>query len=104
MTYCRWVRPIGVLAFLLQAPAVAQTDGAVNTGPVAPFNVTALDGSTVTISATDVRTTVVCFLGSECPLARLYAPRLAELAAQFAPHGVRFVGIDSNCQDSTEDL
>ena len=104
MTYCRWVRPIGVLAFLLQAPAMAQSD-AVDIGPIAPFNLTALDGSTVTISAKeDGGITVVCFLGTECPLARLYAPRLAELAAQFAPHGVRFVGIDSNCQDSAEDV
>jgi thiol-disulfide isomerase/thioredoxin len=104
MTYCRWFGPIGVLVFLLQAPAMAQPD-AVSIGPVGPFHLTALDGSTLTISAKeDGGITVVCFLGTECPLARLYAPRLAKLAAQYAPHGVRFVGIDSNCQDSAEDL
>lgn len=45
------------------------------------------------------RLTVVVFLGVECPLAKLYAPRLAEMATQFAGDGVSFVGIDSNRQD-----
>ncbi len=43
---------------------------------------------------------VVAFLGVECPLAKLYGPRLAELAAQYGPQGVAFLGIDSNRQDS----
>ena len=48
----------------------------------------------------DKRAVVVVFLGTECPLAKLYAPRLAELATEFEPKGVAFVGIDSNQQDS----
>lgn len=48
--------------------------------------------------------TVICFLGTECPLARLYAPRLAELAAEFEPQGVRFIGIDSNRHDSLDEV
>src|SRR5216684_4436872 len=36
---------------------------------------------------------VVVFLNIECPLAKLYGPRLAELANTFAHHGVGFVGI-----------
>jgi hypothetical protein len=34
----------------------------------------------------------------------LYAPRLAELATDFASQGVRFIGVDSNRQDSAEEL
>ena len=41
----------------------------------------------------DSRLLVVIFLGSDCPLARLYAGRLNELAKEFRPHGVAFVGI-----------
>jgi peroxiredoxin len=105
MNECRWVKPVVVLAFMLQTHAMAQFDAVVESRPIAPFNLTALDGSIVTISAEKERgITVVCFLGTECPLARLYAPRLAEMARQFAPRGVRFFGIDSNCQDSAEDL
>jgi peroxiredoxin len=105
MTYCRIVLPICVLVCLLRPQALAQSDADVSFDTVAQFNLTALDDSTVTISAKeDGGFTVICFLGTECPMARLYAPRLAELARQFAPHGVRFIGIDSNRQDSAEDL
>ena len=48
----------------------------------------------------DKRAVVVVFLGTECPLAKLYGPRLAELAAEYEPKGVAFVGIDANQQDS----
>jgi hypothetical protein len=48
--------------------------------------------------------TVVCFLGAECPLARLYGPRLNAMAGEFAERGVRFIGINSNRQDSLDDV
>ncbi len=47
---------------------------------------------------------VVTFLGAECPLARLYGPRLAELSEQWAQQGVVFLGINSNQQDSLQEL
>jgi peroxiredoxin len=43
---------------------------------------------------------VVAFLGTECPLAKLYGPRLAKMAEEFKDQPVRFLGIDSNRQDS----
>lgn len=48
--------------------------------------------------------TVVCFLGTECPLARQYGPRLSKLAQEFANRKVRFVGINSNAQDSQQEV
>jgi peroxiredoxin len=42
---------------------------------------------------------VIAFLGTECPLARLYAPRLSELSRQYEGRGVAFVGSASNVQD-----
>lgn len=48
--------------------------------------------------------TVVAFLGTECPLAKLYAPRLVELADEFESRGVTFVGINSNVQDSVTEM
>ena len=48
--------------------------------------------------------TVIVFMGTECPLAKIYGPRLAELAAKYAPQGVRFVGIDANRQDSIAEI
>src|SRR5258708_431172 len=43
---------------------------------------------------------VVAFLGTECPLAKMYGPRLAELAAKYEAKNVAFVAIDSNQQDT----
>ena len=47
---------------------------------------------------------VVAFVGVECPLAATYADRLVELEKKYSPKGVGFVLIDSNQQDSLEDL
>jgi peroxiredoxin len=47
---------------------------------------------------------VLAFLGVECPLARLYAPRLVELAKQYEPQGVVFLGLDANRQDSVTEI
>jgi peroxiredoxin len=52
----------------------------------------------------DSKYVVVAFLGTQCPLAKLYGPRLAELAQEFQAQGVAFVGIDSNRQDSIAEL
>ena len=46
------------------------------------------------------RANVIVFLGTECPLAARYGPRLVELAEKYRGKGVRFFGVDSNQQDS----
>jgi len=51
-----------------------------------------------------VKLHVICFLGTECPLARVYGPRLQRMADQFSGQGVRFIGINSNVQDSLEEI
>ncbi len=50
------------------------------------------------------RLTVVAFLGTECPLARLYGPRLEKLHERFADQGVAVIAINSNVQDSMTEL
>jgi peroxiredoxin len=47
---------------------------------------------------------VVVFLGTECPIAQQYGPRLQELADRFAEHKVAFVVINSNQQDSLTEM
>src|SRR5262245_14993885 len=47
---------------------------------------------------------VIAFLGTECPVARLYAARLVELAKEYEAKGVSFVAIDANQQDSVTDI
>ncbi len=48
--------------------------------------------------------TVVCFLGTECPLARQYGPRLNTLAKSFSAQPVRFLGVNSNSQDTQKEV
>jgi len=52
----------------------------------------------------EYRLQVVCFLGCECPLANLYAARLNQLANDFAGQDVGFIGINSNPQDTMEEV
>lgn len=47
---------------------------------------------------------VVTFMGTECPLAKLYAVRLAKLHERFANQGVSFLAIDSNTQDAPTEI
>jgi peroxiredoxin len=47
---------------------------------------------------------VVVFLGTECPLAKLYGPRMEALAKEFAAKRVGFLGIDSNRQDAVVEM
>src|SRR5262249_54624498 len=52
----------------------------------------------------EAKLVVVAFLGVECPLSKLYGPRLAELAREFEPQGVTFVAVDANRQDSVTEM
>src|SRR3990172_2739381 len=52
----------------------------------------------------DSRIVIVAFLGTECPLAKLYTPRLASLFREYQPRGVAFLGINANRQDSITEV
>jgi peroxiredoxin len=43
---------------------------------------------------------VIVFIGTECPIANVYLPTLAELHRQFSARGVQFLAINSNNQDT----
>ncbi|MCH5372979.1 MAG: redoxin domain-containing protein, partial [Planctomycetes bacterium] len=44
------------------------------------------------------------FLGTECPLAKLYGPRLARLCSEYESRGVGFLGVMANSQDSVTEI
>ena len=52
----------------------------------------------------DSKIVVLAFLGTECPLAKLYGARLAELAKEYEPSGVQFLGVNANMQDSITEI
>ncbi|MEQ8786722.1 MAG: redoxin domain-containing protein [Pirellulaceae bacterium] len=61
-------------------------------------------GKTHQLSDVDSKLVVLAFLGTECPLARLYGPRLAEIERRYAERGVAVLGVNSNVQDSTSEI
>lgn len=52
----------------------------------------------------DARVVAVLFLGTECPIVRLYAPRLVELQEKYRDRGVQLLVVNSNQQDSLTEL
>ena len=52
----------------------------------------------------DGKIAVVAFLGTECPLAKLYAGRLQALADEYASQRVAVVAVMSNVQDSLSEI
>jgi len=52
----------------------------------------------------DKKGIVIVFLGAECPLAKLYAPKLQTMSNDFEKDGIAFLAVDSNSQDSMTDL
>ena len=45
---------------------------------------------------------VLAFLGTDCPVGNLYAPRLAEIAKEFGSKKVTVLGINSNAHETAE--
>jgi len=52
----------------------------------------------------DTDLVVVAFLGTQCPLAKLYAGRLQAIADEYAARGLAVVAVMSNSQDSLSDI
>ncbi len=114
MTVASW--PLGVwLSLLLVAtgPLVGSAAGTEPDAPVVPllgkrapdFTLADAEGKQHSLAElSHAKLVVVAFLGTECPLAKLYGPRLEQLAVEYAERGVRVIGIDANVQDTPEEI
>lgn len=68
------------------------------------FRAEGMNGQIVEVLPSDAANlTVVVFLGAECPMAKIYGPRLNELQQRFQGD-LRIIGINSNRQDSVTDV
>jgi peroxiredoxin len=77
----------------------------VDLGHVKPFTLKDFRGKSHSLAEFKRKKLVVCiFLGTECPLAKLYGPRLAKMAKDYEERGVAFVGVNSNRQDSITEI
>jgi len=102
---------VALLISMICAPALAaRPDATVDAGGrlgrvVGEFQLRDFRGKLHSLSDyDDAELIVLAFIGTECPLAKLYAPRLAELSAEFKQRGVVFLGVSSNQQDSATEL
>ena len=79
----------------------ARSDGA----KVASFTLRDYRGAETSLEQFAAKKAVVlAFVGCECPVARLYGPRLAKLAKDYEGKGVQFLGIDANQQDGVSQI
>lgn len=78
-------------------PAVPATLGE----KISDFTLTDYRGKKTSLSDyADKKIVVVAFLGTDCPLAKLYGPRVQELSQEYADRGVAVIGINANRQDT----
>ncbi|MBD54125.1 MAG: thiol-disulfide isomerase [Rhodopirellula sp.] len=72
---------------------------------ISPFTLDNCYGRAVSLDTfTNKKAIVVAFLGTECPLAKLYGPRLEKLQQTFGTDDVAIIGINSNKQDSLSEV
>jgi peroxiredoxin len=81
--------------------ATGQPAAGLTAAPVADFALRDTHGTIVRLADLhDRELVVVLFVGADCPLARLYGPRLVELARTYERRSVAFLAIDSNASDT----
>ncbi|MCA9015483.1 MAG: redoxin domain-containing protein [Planctomycetaceae bacterium] len=96
----------GFLSVCLFTSAVfAESTDSLIGNKVDNFSLKDFRGKTVQLSdQQDKKLVVIAFLGTECPLAKLYGDRLQKLSADYSPQGVAFYAIMSNQQDSLTEI
>ncbi len=94
------------LLLLLQMPVFVAAQQTTSLAPVENFVLKDIHGASRSLeeSISGAKGLVIAFIGWECPLARLYTPRLNEMEEQFRERGIRWLAINSNQQDSIAEL
>lgn len=100
------IRATVLVGCALIALGVAQTGYADDhdSQRAAEFELETTQGQPLKLNEDSEGLAVICFLGTECPLAKLYAVRLESLSQAFSGQKIRFIGINSNRQDSAEEV
>lgn len=107
---CRRFRPASfviALACILQSASglvFAQDSPTVPIGSsIKPFELTDYRGKQWSSQQfTQSKAIALVFLGTQCPLAKLYADRINKLEVEYAESGVTFLAVNPNVQDSLE--
>ena len=88
------------------AAAARPAVGAVAIGEkLQPFKLNDATGKTVDLGSLQGKKAVVLmFIATQCPVSNAYNERMARLSREYAAKGVAFVGINSNRQESVEEI
>lgn len=90
---------------ILALPRAALANDASIGKQIADFTLRDYRGKEVSLKDfADDQLVVVAFLGTDCPLVKLYGARLDELAKTYADRGVAVVGVNSNRQDQPREI
>lgn len=91
----------GAYAVVRPRAAAAQ----VSLPKVADFTLATTDGTPFQFySLAGKKAAVLFFVGADCPVAKLYLPRLQQLSKQYAAKGVAVVGINANAHETPEQM
>lgn len=108
--FCSQMSPMGfaacfaLLVGLLSPTAVAEETSVGVGKTVANFTLHDFRGRSHSLADyADRKAVVIAFLGTECPLAKLYGPRLQQLATEFGDQ-IEVVGINANQHDSITEV
>ena len=72
---------------------------------IAPFALPDTGGKTVEVGNwNQSKATVILFVATQCPVSNAYNERMENLAKTYAAKGVRFVGVNSNKQESSAEI
>jgi peroxiredoxin len=73
--------------------------------PVADFHIADTTGQSRSLDEfKHKKALVIVFIGTQCPIANSYTPTLIELHEHYAKIGIQLLAINSNKQDSLEDV
>ena len=95
---------LGIAISIVAAAAPLAATGAAHGRTISEFSLKDGSGQSFSTWAWRGQTLVVVFLGAECPLGRLYVPRLNELARTYGDRGVKVIAVDSNASDSAAQI
>ena len=89
---------------IVAAPNRAQAVETVPASTVSDFTLKDFHGKIHSLADYDGKVVVAYFMGTECPLAKLYSGRIQQFSSDYADKGVVVLGICSNVQDSIAEL
>ena len=92
------------IVLLFAAALIFETKTSANQPVLPNLKLEGFDGNQISLSRDpSINLHVLCFLGTECPMAKSYGPKLERISEQYSDRGVRFIGVMSNVQDSIDE-